>query len=109
MRHSIYVLNRLPTRSLAGMTPYEAWNGSGSKPDLAHVKLFGCMAFMKIPQVHIKKLDDRSKAVVYLGKEPGTKASRLFDPVKETLHVSRDVVYQENKIWPWEQLCESEV
>ncbi|XP_074364108.1 uncharacterized protein LOC141704843 [Apium graveolens] len=34
-------------------------------------------AYMKIPNVYVKKLDDRSKRVVYFGREPGTKAHRL--------------------------------
>lgn len=101
VRQDIYLLNRLPTRVLSGMTPYEAWKGK--KPNLEHIRLFGCLAYMKIPQVHVKKLDDRSKAVVYLGKEPGTKASRLYDPIAGRLHVSRDVTYQEDKVWPWEE------
>lgn len=25
VRHSLYILNRLPTRTLTGMTPYEVW------------------------------------------------------------------------------------
>lgn len=101
VRHSVYILNRLPTQVLSGKTPYEAW--TGKKPNLDHIKLFGCVAYMKIPQVYVNKLDDRSKALVYLGKEPGTKASRLYDPTLKKLHVSRDVVFQEHKTWPWEQ------
>lgn len=77
VRHSVYILNRLPTRVLRGRTPYEAW--TGDKPNLGHIKMFGCMGYMKIPTVHTQKLDDRSKPVIYLGKEPGTKASRLYD------------------------------
>lgn len=57
---------------------------------------------MKILQVHVKKLDDRSKDVVYLGKESGTKASHLYDPVTGRLYVSRDVLYQEDEVWPGE-------
>ena len=53
--------------------------------------------------VRVKKLDDRSKQVVYLGREPGTKGERLYDPKTGTVHVSRDVVFQENNFWPWEQ------
>lgn len=68
-RDSVYVLNHLPTRVLNGKTPYEAW--SGKILDLAHIRIFGCTAYMKIPMVHVKKLDDRSKLVVYLGREPG--------------------------------------
>lgn len=54
VRHSVYVLNRLPTRALDGTTPYEAWGGK--KPDLVHIKVFGCVAVMKIPSVHVKKI-----------------------------------------------------
>ena len=50
-----------------------------------------------------RKLDDRSyKMVAYLGKEPGTKAHRLFDPKIGFLSVSRDVLFEENKGWNWE-------
>ncbi|KAL8089642.1 hypothetical protein AgCh_039213 [Apium graveolens] len=107
VRHSVYILNRLPTRSLNGRTPYEAW--CGKRPDLSHVKVFGRVAFMKIPTVKVTKLDDRSKAVIYLGKEPGTKGNRLFDPNTGAVHVSRDVVVQENELWQWEENRESEV
>ncbi|KAL8123365.1 hypothetical protein AgCh_011366 [Apium graveolens] len=73
VRHLVYVLNWLPTRILNGRTPYEAW--CGKKPDMGHIKVFGCSAYMKVPAVHVKKLDDRGKQVVYLGTEPGTKGN----------------------------------
>lgn len=101
VRHSVYILNKLPTRVLKGETPYEAWNGF--KPKIDHVKVFGCLTHMKIAKVHTGKLDDRSKEVVYLGKEPGTKAYRLYDPFTGRLHVSKDVVFEELKSWNWTQ------
>ncbi|KAL8116648.1 hypothetical protein AgCh_022990 [Apium graveolens] len=58
---------------------------------------------MKIPNTQLRKLDDRSKPVINLGKEPGTKAYRLYDPESKQLHVSRDVVFEEKKVWPWEK------
>lgn len=50
---------------------------------------------MKVLAVHLRKLDDHSKKVVYLGSESGTKASRLFDPPTGSVHISKDVVYHE--------------
>lgn len=38
VRHAIYILNRVPTRALTGLTPYEAW--SGKKPHIDHIKEF---------------------------------------------------------------------
>lgn len=51
--------------------------------------------------MYTKKLDDRSKYVVYFGREPGTKAHRVFDPVEKKIHVSRDIVFVESKSWAW--------
>ncbi|KAI4325851.1 hypothetical protein MLD38_031215 [Melastoma candidum] len=39
--------------------------------------------------------------MVYLGEEEGCKAHRLFDLSRGRLHVSRDVVFQENLEWKW--------
>lgn len=99
VRHAIYLLNRLPTRAVTDITPYEAW--SGQKPHIGHVRVFGCVAHMRISSV--RKLDDRSKVVIHLGKEPGTKANRLYDPVNKVVHVSRDVSFEETKSWLWKQ------
>lgn len=100
VRHTVYLLNRLPTRALTGVTPYEVWNEK--KPHLGHIRIFGCLAQMKIPSQHVRKLDDRSKAVINLGKEPGTKAYRLYDPADNKVWVSRDVTFEEDKSWFWE-------
>ena len=106
-RHAVYILNRLPTRALSGKTPYETW--TGNKPDLSHLRIFGSLAHMKIPSVNVRKLDDRSKRVVYLGREPGTKACRLYDPEAKKIWVSRDVVIEEGKTWDWENESEETI
>ncbi|KMS98645.1 hypothetical protein BVRB_3g070000 [Beta vulgaris subsp. vulgaris] len=48
-----------------------------------------------------KKLDDRSKKLVYLGTEPGSKAYRLFDPATSKIIVSRDVIFDEDGGLTW--------
>jgi transposase InsO family protein len=44
---AVYLLNRSPTKSVAGMTPYQAWHEK--KPNVKHLHTFGCIA-------HVKKL-----------------------------------------------------
>lgn len=87
VRHSTYFLNRLPTRSMSGATPYEAWKKR--KPDVSHVRVFRCVTYMKLPSVHTTKLNDRSHKMVHLGNEPGTKAYRLLDPTTGKISESR--------------------
>ncbi|KAG6472324.1 hypothetical protein ZIOFF_069784 [Zingiber officinale] len=82
VRHAVYLLNHLPTKVLGERTPFEAW--MGRKPHLAHLKVFGCIAYAKNTTPHLKKLDDRSSPMVYLGVEEGCKAHRLFDPRHNT-------------------------
>ncbi|GBP30596.1 Retrovirus-related Pol polyprotein from transposon TNT 1-94 [Eumeta japonica] len=43
-----YITNRCPTRALSYATPEEMW--SGKKPDVSHLKIFGCEAMVKIPK-----------------------------------------------------------
>ena len=41
-----YLRNRTPTRALKEKTPYEKRNGR--KPDLSHLRVFGCMAYQML-------------------------------------------------------------
>ncbi|GJS30368.1 zinc finger, CCHC-type containing protein [Tanacetum coccineum] len=101
VRHAIYILNRVPTRALVDKTPYEALYNR--KPNLENLRIFGCTAYAKITIPHLKKLDDRSIPLVYLGVEEGSKACRLYDPIAKKKHVSRDVKFMETKPWDWNE------
>ena len=54
--------------------------------------MFGCRANVRPAVPHLKKLDDRSVAMVYFGVE-GSKAHRLYDPQTRKIVVSRDVIF----------------
>lgn len=41
--------------------------------------------------------------MVFIGYEEGTKAYRLYNPVTDRVHVSRDVVFEEDRAWNWNQ------
>ncbi|KAJ9565988.1 hypothetical protein OSB04_001954 [Centaurea solstitialis] len=76
VRHATFIINRTPTRALVGVTPYEKFYGE--KPNLEDLKVFGCIAYDRVVSKHLKKLDDRSKPLVYLGKEPNSGGFRLY-------------------------------
>lgn len=56
-----------------------------------------------------KKLDDRSRILVHLGTEPGSKAYRLFDPSSKRIIVSRNVIFEETKSWNWNNAEKTEL
>ncbi|XP_066392178.1 uncharacterized protein [Miscanthus floridulus] len=45
VRHSVYLLNRLPTKAMSEKTPFEVW--WGRKPNLGYLKVFGCTAHVR--------------------------------------------------------------
>ena len=102
---AVYLLNQASTQSLKGLTPYEAW--IGRKPLVDHLQIFGSIVHVKCTKVPQKKLDDRSSPMVFIGYEIGTKAYRCFDPVNGSLHISRDVLFEEDAKWDWSNQKES--
>ena len=96
---AVYLLNRSSTRSLHGSTPYEAW--TGQKPSISHLRVFGSIVHVKCTKTPQKKLEDRSTPMVFIGYKVGTKAYHCFDPVKTTVHISRDTLFEEDAKWDW--------
>jgi hypothetical protein len=41
---AVYVLNRCPTKSINGITPFEVWHGR--KPAVHHLRIFGCIMYV---------------------------------------------------------------
>jgi transposase InsO family protein len=96
---AVYLLNRSSSKSIQGKTPYQLWTGSA--PNVQHLRTFGCIAHVKVNTPHLHKLDDRSRKMVFVGYEPGSKAYRVYDPTSRRVHISRDVVFDEAAQWTW--------
>jgi hypothetical protein len=96
---ALYLLNRTSSKSVEGKTPYELW--VGNKPSVHHLRTFGCVAHVKVVKPNLKKLEDRSKAMIFVGYEPGSTAYRCYDPHTKCVHISRDVVFDEDASWDW--------
>ena len=97
MSTAVYLLNRSPTKSVDGKTPYEVWYGR--KPDVSYLRVFGCIAHVKVVKPHPAKLDDRSTPMVFFGYETGSAAYRVYDPARQRIQVTRDVVFDEQASW----------
>lgn len=55
---AVYQLNRCPIKVVQDKTPIKAW--SGQKPSAKHLKVFGCICYVYIPQEKRGKLDEKT-------------------------------------------------
>lgn len=97
IHHSTYLLNRMATRALKEMKPYKLYRNK--RPNMAHLRVFGCVGYARIEGTRLKKLDDRSLMLVHLGNEPVSKAYCLYDPRTRRIKVSRGNIFDETKGW----------
>ncbi|KRZ17142.1 Retrovirus-related Pol polyprotein from transposon TNT 1-94 [Trichinella zimbabwensis] len=90
-----YLRNRCPTKALRKMTPEEAW--SGRNPNLAHLKVFGCLAMVHVPSGQRKKWDPKSKDWIFVGYCETSKGYRTVDRKTKKMYVTRDVKFFESR------------
>ncbi|XP_052111715.1 uncharacterized protein LOC127743101 [Arachis duranensis] len=105
MQYSVHIMNRLPSAALKNQTPYKAL--FSSKPDLMHLKVFGCLTFACTLTNGRHKLDSKSKKCVFLGYKPGTKGSILLDLKTREIFLSRNTEFYE-LVLPFKQILSTE-
>ena len=75
-------------------TPYEYWHNE--KPDVSHLKVFGCNVFVHVPDPKRKKLNKKSISSIFVGYPEGSKGHKVYNPDTKKFFRSRDVVLLEN-------------
>ena len=89
-----YFRNRLPTTAMKeNKTPYERW--CGRKPNISHLRVLGCMAYLHIPDAQRQKLDKKSEKLRFVGYSIRSKGYRLLDEKSQKLVIRRDVTFNE--------------
>jgi hypothetical protein len=89
----VYIKNQCPTKVLDSKTLQEAW--SGRKPDVFHLRVFGCKAFAYVPNEKRTKLESKFMPYVFLGYYEGTEAYHLMCIETKRIIKSRDVMFIE--------------
>ena len=92
-----FLLWPLPRRSaVAGKTPYEAFYGR--KPSAAHLRVFGCRAYVHVAKDKRRLFQPKSLACIFLGYPLDYKGWKCWDPVTNKVVISRDVRFVESKM-----------
>ncbi|KRZ89053.1 Retrovirus-related Pol polyprotein from transposon TNT 1-94 [Trichinella sp. T8] len=89
-----YLLNRIPNRKEITKTPYEEW--FGRRPTVEHLRIFGCDAYVHIPDQHQRKFDPKARKVIFVGYGPSNKMFRVFDTNKHRVDEVTDVQFNES-------------
>jgi hypothetical protein len=78
-----------------GKTPQEAW--SGRKPGISHLRVFGSIAHVHVPDERRTKLDDKSESFIFIGYDTYSKGYKLYNPKNGKHVISRDVIFDEKR------------
>lgn len=90
-----YIRNRVTSRGISSLTtPFELL--FGQKPNLSHIRVFGCRCWITNRGSNLSKLDARATEAILIGYARGSKGYKLWDPVRRSVIVSRDVRFDED-------------
>ncbi|KAH9670908.1 hypothetical protein KPL70_017154 [Citrus sinensis] len=95
---AVYLSNRSPTRSVWGKTPQEAW--SKRKSGITHLRVFGSIAHVHVPDESRAKLDDKSEKFIFIGYDNNSKGYKLYNPNNGKIVISRDIKQVEEQQEP---------
>nr|GFA52490.1 zinc finger, CCHC-type [Tanacetum cinerariifolium] len=99
MLTAYYILNRVPNKKNK-ITPYELW--TKRKPNLNYLRVWGCRAVVRLPDLKLKDLSERGIKCIFVGYVEHSKAFRFYvikpnDLVSiNSIIESRDAVFDEN-------------
>jgi hypothetical protein len=92
---AVYLQNRSPHKVLGNVTPEEAF--TGRKPDISHLRIFGCVAYCHIPAEKRTKLDPTTEKGILVGYSETSKAYRIYIPTTRKTVLRRDVKFEEER------------
>jgi hypothetical protein len=89
----IHVWNRCPTSALKGKTPYELW--LKLKPDVSHLRVWGCLAYVHIQKDKRKGFSPRMEKGIFIGYPDGYKGWKFYIPSTKKAVISERADFDE--------------
>ncbi|KAL9270074.1 Retrovirus-related Pol polyprotein from transposon TNT 1-94-like protein [Drosera capensis] len=91
----VHVLNILPCVPLDFEIPNKVW--SGKEVSYYHLEVFGCKAFVNIPENERSKLNTMTRQYVFIGYGEDQFCYRFYDPIKNKIIRSKDIIFMETQ------------
>jgi len=91
----IHVSNKVSTTTLQGVTPHEAFHGS--KPDLSHMRVWGCTAYVLIQKDKrpLGNLGAHMEKCIFIGYPQGYKGWKFYNPQNKQVVISERADFDE--------------
>jgi transposase InsO family protein len=91
----IHVSNRFTTAALQGVTPHEAF--LGTKPDLSHLRVWGCTAYVLIQRDKrpLGSLGAHMEKCIFIGYPQGYKGWKFYNPETRKAVISERADFDE--------------
>lgn len=77
MLTTTYIINRLPSRTIQNKTPYEIL--LGHPPNYDHIRVFGCLVYIKDNKMGKDKFEERGRSCVFVGYPQRQKGYLVYD------------------------------
>jgi hypothetical protein len=102
----VYVHNRLSHNALGFKTPEEMF--TGKKPEVSHLKIFGCPVFIHILKEKRNKMEPSEKKGIFVGYHEVSKAFIIYIPGHRHIEISKDVTFDEETTLNKSRICQLE-
>jgi hypothetical protein len=102
----VYQQNRLSHSALGLKTSEEMF--TAKKPEVSHLKIFGCPVFIHIPKEKRNKLEPSGKKGIFVGYCEVSKAFRIYIPGHRHIEISRNVTFDEDTALKKSRRCQLE-
>ena len=92
---AVYLTKRCTTSGVHDVTPHEI-QFFGKKPDLSHLRVFGSIAYVHIPDDTRQELDPKFEKCILVGYSLEQKGYKCYNPTTRKARTRRDVVFDES-------------
>jgi hypothetical protein len=92
------IRNARPTKSVVGITPFQALHNE--VPSMERYKVFGCKAMALIQGTNLHKFSSKTRDLIYLGPGHGSSSYKLWNLTSRCVIHSRSVTFLED-VFPY--------
>ena len=103
---STYLVNNGPSVSSGFKIPEGKWQSK--EVSLSHLKVFGCVSYVRVKDADRNKLDPKAKKCIFIGYGSEEMSYRFWDEQSRKVVRSRDITFNENVVYKDKQTTDSE-